>query len=183
MKYLELFFTFFKIGAFCFGGGYAMISFFEKEIGLHGWTTLSDYSKLIAIAQAIPGAFAVDSSAFIGYKAAGILGAVVATAALSLPSFTALIFITKFYMQFKSNKYIQMSLIGVRPAVIGLLISAAYIIGIKPMLQEYKIFMSAPVLKAILLIAAGVLFQKLVKIKLNPMIFIAAFAVIGILLF
>ena len=82
MNYLQLMATFFTIGAFSFGGGYAMIPFFEKAIVLHHWTAASDYTKVIAIAQVFPGPFAVDSSAYIGYKVSGIFGAVIATVSL-----------------------------------------------------------------------------------------------------
>ena len=180
---IELFLTFMKIGAFSFGGGYAMIPFFEKEIAAHQWTQATDYSKMVAIAQVFPGPFAIDSSAYIGFKVSGIMGAVIASAALSLPSFVALVFITKFYVQFKNNKYIQILLSGVRPVVIGLLVSAAYIIGFKPVLVSWSGDISSimVVLKAIGLIIGGFLILKYTKI--NPMIFIILFGVIGIMSF
>ena len=103
---LQLFLSFMKIGAFSFGGGYAMIPFFEKEIAANQWTQASDYTKMIAIAQVFQGPFAIDSSAYIGFKVSGIWGAIIASLALSLPSFVALVFITRFYIQFKANTYI-----------------------------------------------------------------------------
>lgn len=183
MEYLRLLISFLKIGALSFGGGYAMIPFFEKEILLNHWTGASDYAKIIAVAQVFPGPFAVDSSAYIGYKVAGILGAVVATLALCLPSFIALVYITKFYVQFKSNQYIQLALNGVRPAVIGLLVSAAYIIGFNPMISSLANFVAnpQPLLKAVPFVLAGFFLLKYTKI--NPIIFIVLFAVIGIVLF
>lgn len=183
MEYFKLLISFLKIGAFSFGGGYAMIPFFEKEILLNHWTGASDYAKIIAVAQVFPGPFAVDSSAYIGYKVAGMLGAIVATLALCLPSFIALVYITKSYVQFKSNRYIQLALSGVRPAVIGLLVSAAYIIGIKPMISSWANFLSTPqpFLKALPLFLIGYLLLKYTKI--NPIIFIILFGVIGIALF
>jgi chromate transporter len=182
MKYLELLITFFKIGAFSFGGGYAMIPFFEKEIAVHHWSAASDYTKVIAIAQVFPGPFAVDSSAYIGFKVAGIIGAIIATIGLCLPSFLAFVFITRRYIEFKANRYIQMVLGGVRPVVIGLLISAVYIIGFKPVIGTGN----TPVhfwlgIKAVLLTVAGFLLLKYTKV--NPVIFIILFGVIGIVLF
>jgi chromate transporter len=180
MTYLQLLLSFLKIGAFSFGGGYAMIPFFEKEIIIHSWTAAGDYAKIIAIAQVFPGPFAVDSSAYIGYKVGGILGAVIASLALCLPSFIALVYITKFYVQFKSNQYIQLLLSGVRPVVIGLLISAAYIIGLQPLLKTWGTNPS-PLLKALPLIIIGFLLLK--HTKINPILFIILFGMIGIFLF
>lgn len=183
MKLIELFLVFLKIGAVSFGGGYAMIPFFETEMVSHNWVSLADYIKVIAIAQIVPGPFAVDSSSYIGFKVAGILGAALATTALCLPSFTISVIITKFYSQFKMNKYVNALLIGVRPTVLGLLISAAYIIGIKPIYQATHSFLSWTMLKAIIFIVIGyfVLTQK--KFKVGTFTFIAAAAVVGMILF
>lgn len=183
MELIELFLVFLKIGAVSFGGGYAMIPFFETEMVSHNWVSLADYVKVIAIAQVVPGPFAVDSSAYIGFKVAGILGALLASIALCIPSFTASVIITKFYAQFKTNKYINALLIGVRPAVLGLLISAAYIIGLKPLYQVSDTFISLTMLKALIVIGIGyyVLNQKIVKV--GTFTFIAASAVVGIILF
>ncbi|KUO77062.1 MAG: chromate transporter [Desulfosporosinus sp. BRH_c37] len=183
MKFVELFLVFLKIGTVSFGGGYAMIPFFETEMVSHNWVSLADYVKVIAIAQVVPGPFAVDSSSYIGFKVAGILGAVIATIALCLPSFTASVIITKFYAQFKTNRYVNALLMGVRPAVLGLLISAAYIIGIKPLYQISNTLISFTLLKAIIIIGIGyyVLNQK--RVIMGTFTFIAATAVVGIIFF
>jgi len=183
MDLIELFFVFLKIGAVSFGGGYAMIPFFETEMVSHNWVSLSDYVKVIAIAQVVPGPFAVDSSSYIGFKVAGIVGALVATIALCIPSFTASVIITKYYTQFKTNKYVNALLIGVRPAVLGLLISAAYIIGLKPIYQINNTLISWTMLKALIVIGIGyyVLNQK--KVKIGTFTFIVATAVVGIIIF
>ncbi|AET69926.1 chromate transport protein ChrA [Desulfosporosinus orientis DSM 765] len=183
MKLVELFLVFFKIGAVSFGGGYAMIPFFETEMVSHNWVSLADYIKVIAIAQVIPGPFAVDSSSYIGFQVAGILGAVLATIALCLPSFIASVVITKFYAQFKTNKYVNALLMGVRPAVLGLLISAAYIIGIKPLYLGGTHFLSLTMLKTVLVIGAGYYALSQKKVKIGTLTFLAASAVVGIILY
>lgn len=183
MKLVELFLVFLKIGAVSFGGGYAMIPFFETEMVSHNWVSLADYVKVIAIAQVVPGPFAVDSSSYIGFKAAGIIGALVATLALCIPSFMASVIITKFYTQFKSNKYVNALLMGVRPAVLGLLISAAYIIGIKPLYQVSNTFISLTMLKAALMIGIGYFALNQKKVEIGTFTFIAVTAVVGIILF
>lgn len=183
MKLIELFLVFLKIGAVSFGGGYAMIPFFETEMVSHNWVSLADYVKVIAIAQVVPGPFAVDSSSYIGFKVAGILGALIATVALCFPSFVASIIITKFYAQFKTNKYVNALLMGVRPAVLGLLISAAYIIGIKPLSLENNTLLSLTMLKAVMVIGVGYYILNQKKVKVGTFTFIVATAIVGILLF
>lgn len=179
LKFINLVITFIKIGAFSFGGGYAMIPLFEREIVSRGWSSLADYKKLIALAQMIPGPFAIDSSAYIGYNAGGIPGALLASIALVLPSFTASILITRFYVQFKSQNYIQMFLSGLRPVVLGLLASAAYIIGIQPIIGHWN--GALPVIKSVLLITGGFFLVRYTRI--NTVLFILIFAVAGIILF
>lgn len=183
MKFIELFLVFLKIGAISFGGGYAMIPFFETEMVSHNWVSLADYVKVIAIAQVIPGPFAVDSSSYIGYRVAGLAGSFIASLAICIPSFIASVIITKFYVQFKANKYISALLSGVRPAVLGLLVSAAYIIGIKPLYQASNTLLSLTMFKAVILIAIGyyVLYQK--NLKINTFAFIAGAALIGMIMF
>ncbi|MDR3541979.1 MAG: chromate transporter [Desulfosporosinus sp.] len=183
MNLIELFLVFLKIGAVSFGGGYAMIPFFETEMVSHNWVSLADYVKVIAIAQVVPGPFAVDSSSYIGFKVAGILGALIATIALCIPSFTASVIITKFYTQFKTNKYINALLMGVRPAVLGLLISAAYIIGLKPLYQVSNTFLSWMMLKAFIVIGIGYFVLNQRKVKVGTFTFIAAAAVVGMIFF
>lgn len=180
MKLFELFVTFVKIGALSFGGGYAMIPFFEKEIAIHNWASAGDYKKVIALAQMVPGPFAIDSSAYIGYRVGGLSGALLASIALSLPSFLSLVFVSRYYPAFKSNQYIQLALKSVRPAIIGLLISAVHIIGIAPVLNNLKMVDVLSVIKPLLLISVGVLVLKYIKIK--PVLFIFAFAIIGLML-
>lgn len=181
MKYLQLLISFFKIGALSFGGGYVMIPFFEKEIMINHWTAASDYTKVIAIAQIFPGPFAVDSSAYIGFKVGGIIGAIAATTGLCLPSFVASVYITRQYVQFKASRWIQMLLGGVRPVVIGLLAGATYIIGVQPVIGNWNnVLHSWLGAKAILLTAAGFLLLKYTKV--NPVFFIVLLGIAGAVL-
>ena len=181
MILVDLFLVFLKIGAISFGGGYAMIPFFENEMVSHNWVALADYVKVIAIAQIIPGPFAIDSSAYIGNKAGGIIGAIVASAALCIPSFTASVLISKFYAHFRQNIYVNLFLNGVRPAVIGLLVSAGYIIGLKPIIEGANTIISPDVVKS--LIFVGLCFYILNKFKMNTFFFFGGVALMGILVF
>ena len=181
MDFRELFISFFKIGALSFGGGYAMIPFFEKEIAVHHWQNAVDYTKMIAVAQVLPGPFAINSSAYIGYKVAGICGGILASIALSLPSFIALVLISRFFNQFKSNKHLQLGLSSARPAVIGLLASAAYIIGFQPFMNLQLSSAIYPLIKGVLLVAAGVIILKYTRI--NTFLYIVIFGILGVILF
>lgn len=180
MKLLQLVISFLKIGALSFGGGYAMVPFFEKEILIHNWASVDDYKKVIVIAQMLPGPFAVDSSAYIGYRVGGLAGAFIATIALALPSFVSLVLVSRYYPAFKSNQYIDIALKSVRPAVIGLLISAVYIIGLQPLIEEIAPPNIISVLKPASLIIGSFLVLKFTKI--NPLFLIIASALFGILL-
>ena len=124
-----LFFTFFKIGLFTIGGGYAMIPLIQRDVVNHGWMTLSELTDFIGIAESTPGPFAVNIATFVGMKQNHIIGAVCATLGVILPSFLIILFIAKWFMNFKTNKFVQASLSGLRPAVVGLIAAAVFSIG------------------------------------------------------
>ena len=100
---VQLFLTFFKIGAFTFGGGYAMIALMEREVvDKRHWITEEDVMDIITIAESTPGVIAVNSATFIGYKTAGFWGAFFATLGVVIPSFTVIFIISLFFLEFKS---------------------------------------------------------------------------------
>jgi chromate transporter len=99
MIYLQLFASFFKIGLFSFGGGYAMITLISDEIAKHHWLLQSEFVRIIGIAEMTPGPIAVNSATFIGYKTAGILGATLATAGVALPSLLIILFASSFFFK------------------------------------------------------------------------------------
>lgn len=120
--YKESFATFFKIGMFTFGGGYAMIDIIEKEVvDRHRWVSREDMLDLIAVAQSCPGVFAINISTFIGYKIRGTKGALCTSLATALPSFIIILLIAMFFHQFEDNKAIAAMFRGIRPAVVALI--------------------------------------------------------------
>lgn len=120
--YKESFATFFKIGMFTFGGGYAMIDIIEKEVvDRHRWVSREDMLDLIAVAQSCPGVFAINISTFIGYKIRGTKGALCTSLATALPSFIIILLIAMFFHQFEDNKVIAAMFRGIRPAVVALI--------------------------------------------------------------
>ncbi|MFZ5988267.1 MAG: chromate transporter [Bacillota bacterium] len=124
MIYFILFWTFFRIGLFSFGGGYAMIPLMGKEMEAYGWIGAKEFADIIAVSQMTPGPIAVNAATYVGVKTAGILGSASATLGVTLPSFIILIIISHFFIQFKENKIIESILKGIRPVTIGMVCSA-----------------------------------------------------------
>lgn len=122
---LTLFLTFLKIGAFTFGGGYAMIPFIEKEIvEKHKWLTSEDILDIIAISESTPGPIAINSATFVGYKIGGFFGAFACTFGVVLPSFLIISLISVVLAKFSGNTYVQYAFRGIRAGVLALVIKA-----------------------------------------------------------
>ncbi len=129
MILLELFWTFFKIGLFTFGGGYAMLPLIESEVIGHGWAATEDIVDFIAISESTPGPFAVNISTFIGRTVAGIPGSFCATFGVVLPSFLVILIVSRFFAKFKESNGVKGAMTGLRPAVVGLIASALLSVG------------------------------------------------------
>ena len=124
-RLLTLFITFFKIGAFTFGGGYAMIPLIQREtVEKHKWITEDDILDIIAIAESTPGPIAINSATFVGYKTAGFFGAAMATLGVVLPSFCIILAISYVLREFREIKAVQYAFEGIRAGVLALLIKA-----------------------------------------------------------
>lgn len=124
---LSLFCTFFKIGAFTFGGGYAMIPLIQKEaVENHGWVTDEDILEIIAIAESTPGPIAINSATFVGYRTAGVLGSICATLGVVLPSFVVILLISNILDRFQEVKAVQYAFNGIRAGVLALLFKALW---------------------------------------------------------
>lgn len=124
--YWQLFASFFKIGAFTFGGGWAMISIIEREIvDRHGWIAREDFLDLLAVAQSLPGILAVNIATAVGDKLRGMRGSVLASLGTILPSFLIILAIAIFLTPevIKSNRIISAIFMGIRPAVVALIIA------------------------------------------------------------
>lgn len=126
-RILTLFLTFFKIGAFTFGGGYAMIPLIQREIvEKHGWITDEDILDIFAIAESTPGPIAVNSATFVGWRVAGFLGATCATFGVVVPSFIIILLISFLLTTFADIAVVQYALFGIRAGVLALLIKALW---------------------------------------------------------
>lgn len=130
MNTLKLFLSFLKIGAFSFGGGYAMLPLIRKEIiEVHGWLTVKEFIDILAVVEMTPGPVAVNSATFLGYKVSGIWGSIAATAGVILPSIVIILIIAHFLSKFRESPYVDYAFRGIRPVVLGLVTSAAFTVA------------------------------------------------------
>ncbi|MBQ8746287.1 MAG: chromate transporter [Clostridia bacterium] len=124
-KILSLFLAFLKIGAFTFGGGYAMIALLEAEfVTKRGWLDKDEFLNIVAIAESTPGPIAINAATYIGYKNAGVLGSVAATVGVVLPSFVIIYVISLFFDAFLSLAYVAYAFRGIQVCVVWLILSA-----------------------------------------------------------
>ncbi len=122
--FLKLFLTFFKIGAFTFGGGFAMLPLIKEEILNNQWLSLGEIIDFIAVSESTPGPFAINISTFIGNEMGGIFGAFCTTLGVVMPSFIIILIVAKCYEKFKNSFVVQGCMTGLKPAVIGFIAAA-----------------------------------------------------------
>lgn len=139
---LTLFITFFKIGLFTFGGGYAMIPLIQDQVvNKHKWLRAQEMNDMILIAESSPGPIAINSSTYVGYRVAGFLGAFFATLGVVLPSFCIILIISYFFRDLLSFPLIAAAFKGIKIAVAILIIDAAWRIGKAIKFDAYSIIM------------------------------------------
>ncbi len=187
MTLLMMFWEFFKTGLFAVGGGLATLPFLYRMAEKTGWFTAEDVGTMIAVSESTPGAIGVNMATYVGYMVDGILGAVIATLGLILPSIIIIVLISKILEQFKNSKTVKDAFYGFRPAATGLIAAAGIGVAKVALLNEDKIgdisqvaewFRFGPIL-----VAVGVFLvmkQKRFK-KIHPVAFIAISALIGVI--
>ncbi|SHK94676.1 chromate transporter [Fibrobacter sp. UWEL] len=168
--YLDMFLTFFKIGLFTIGGGYAMIPLIEAEIiEKKKWVGKEEFLDLMAVAQSCPGVFAINISIFIGYRLRKVRGAVLCCMGTALPSFIIILLIALFFHQFKDNEIVAAAFRGIRPAVVALIAVPTFNLAKKAKLNRYTFWV--PIVSALLIWLLGV----------SPVLIIIAAGVVGYL--
>lgn len=185
MIFLQLFLTFFKIGLFTFGGGYAMIPLIFEEITANysHLLTEEDLINFIAVSESTPGPFAVNIATYIGTIAAGgsiwggILGGICATLGVVMPSFIIILIVSKFYEKFKTNKIVNGAMTGLKPAVVGLIAYAGINIGKTVFFPNAFTFDATFYISLAIFVPMTVLALK----KVHPILLICVSAVVGIL--
>lgn len=169
MIYLHLFFEFFKIGLFSFGGGYATLPFLYHIADVYHWYTPQQLSDMIAVSSITPGPVGVNVATFSGFVSAGILGSLIATTSVILPSYVLVVIISKLLEKFKSNKNVQAAIYGLKPAGCGLLGAVGFNI-FKDNISLWGIFL------LVILILLGI------KKKRDPLFYLAVSAFAGLIL-
>ena len=151
----DAFATFFKIGLFTIGGGYAMIPLIEKEVvEKKCWIDRDEFLDLMAVAQSAPGVFAVNLSIFIGYKRAGVKGSIACAIGNVMPSVLIILLIALFFEQFKEHDIIENVFKGIRPAVVALILVPTFKMARTAKVNRYNIWI--PIVTALLIWALGV---------------------------
>lgn len=169
---IDIFLTFLRIGAFTFGGGYAMIPFIQTEIiDIHKWLTAEEFIDILAIAEMTPGPIAVNSSTFVGYKIAGFWGSLAGTVGVILVCVILSTIAGKFFFKFKDNRFLKALFKGIRPAVIVLIGSAVFSVGKVALLDIKSVAICISI------------FVLLFRFKLNPIFAVILSGIMGIVLF
>lgn len=141
----ELFFVFFKVGLFSFGGGYTILSVIQNELTSRNWLSIAEYSQVVTISQMTPGPIAVNAATYVGAKLfphsfwQAAFGSAVATIAVSIPSFLIVLLVARFLKQFNESKSVQYIMNGIRPSVIGFMIVAVILFGRLAFLKVYEV--------------------------------------------
>lgn len=181
MIYLMLFLTFFKIGAFTFGGGYAMLPLIQEEVLANQWMDMDSLINFVAVSESTPGPFAINISTYVGVETAGIPGAILATLGVTLPSFLVILIVARCYIKFKNSKIVNGCMLGLRPAVIGLIGAAVISVGKTVVENAYQ---QVPVLGIAPIVVTAVIFLIVLELqykKLHPIFIIGLSALFGIL--
>lgn len=201
MIFLQLFWTYFKIGLFTIGGGYAMLPMIQSEVvDNFGWITKGQMLDFIGIAESTPGPFAINLATFVGYSVGsgqggflmGLLGGAVATAGVVLPSLVIIMIVSALFNKFINSKYVQGFFFGVRPVVVGLVLASAVTVFFSVIMpgvsfdvteianSEWSVNIVSLLLTALI---TAVSFIKIKGKALHPIIFILIGAAIGVVLF
>jgi chromate transporter len=165
-----LFYTFFKIGLFTIGGGYAMIPLMEKEIVAHGWLAQAAFLDIVAIAEMTPGPISINAATFVGYKLFGVLGAALATFGVVAPSLIIMVIFSHLLVKLKSSKYAV--------ALQGIAITVAALIAA----SVFRLVQPAITSVADLAIALAAL-ALVVKTKISPILIILGAGLVGVVLY
>ena len=195
MLILQLCWTFFVIGAFTIGGGYAMLSLIQNEVVVvHGWISESTFTDIVAISQMTPGPIGINTATYVGYDVLynvtgshllGICGSLSATLSLILPSLVIMLLIVKFYTKFRNSTLYAGTMDFLKPCVVGLIGAAAVVLMVKttwaPGPSFHIVQENFPDWKSWVLLAAA--FAASLWAKVNPIIIILASAVLGLLLY
>lgn len=194
MIFLELFWTFFKIGAFTFGGGYAMLPLIQEQVVAHNWLSEESIVNFIAVSESTPGPFAINIATYVGSQVGGaeyggnlwftILGSFCATLGVVLPSFIVILLVAKFYQQFKNSHTVKGLMTGLKPAAIGLIASAVVSMAATVFVPngfKFTMFKSPELYISAVIFALCAFLVFFNRKKIQPILIICTAAVLGII--
>ena len=184
MIYLQLFWSFFQIGLFSIGGGYAAMPLIEQQVvDIHSWLTMGQFADIMAIAEMTPGPIAINSATFVGIQVAGFGGAVIATLGCVAPSCVIVMCLAYLYYHFRKLSIVQGTLTGLRPAVIAMIASAGLSIVFMAFFGQRTLpaDFSGIDMPAVLIFVSG--FFCLRRWKLNPIAVMAGSGLAGLILY
>lgn len=160
--------AFLKIGAFSFGGGYAVLAFIQREVvDGHGWIDPADFVNIVAIAEMTPGPIAVNSSTFVGFNLFGIPGGILCSACTLLIPFILALVVSIYFTKFKDNKHLKNALSGIRPVVIGLIAASCLSVAKISITTVWS------------LLFFGIALLMVWKFKVNPIVTLVTCGVLG----
>lgn len=190
MIFVQLFYTFFKIGLFGFGGGYAMLSMIQGEVVTrHGWISAQEFTDIVAISQMTPGPIGINSATFVGYStlidagytpAMAVLGSATATFAVILPSFILMLIISRYFLKFQKHPAVTAVFSGLRPAVVGLLAAAALLLMNSENFSSPTDDMRSFIISCLIFL---VVFVATHRFRISPILMIVLSGVAGLLLY
>ena len=182
MIFLQLFYTFFKIGLFGFGGGYAMLSMIQGEVVTrYGWLSPQEFTDIVAISQMTPGPIGINSATYVGFTVNGSVWlSITSTLAVVRPSFLLMLTISKFFLKYQKHPSVEAVFSGLRPAVVGLLASAALVLMNSENFSSPKEDTYSFVISCLIFLVA---FVGTKKYKLNPIGMIVACGIAGLILY
>lgn len=188
MIYLQLFWSFFKIGLFSFGGGYGMLPLMEQEVLSHSWLGSVEFWNFVAVAESTPGPIAINMATFIGSSQGGILGSLCATLGVITPSIIIILLIVAVFKSFLQNRVVLSALDGIKPVIVGLIFTKGLGVFVKnflPNITEMSVkgFSLASLLLSIGLMLVYFGYKKIRRKNLSPIIFIILSALCGMIIF
>ena len=189
MILLQLFFTFLKVGAFAFGGGYAMLSLIGDSVLAYGWMTEGELLDFVGVETVVPGPIAVNMATYIGYEQAGLVGAILATVGVVLPSFLIILIVAALVRNLMQFPAVKAFFAGMRPALCGLILSVTVTMALTVLLGIETIKVASPSLDwrsfVILAVVLAVLWlwKRFKKKEFSPIMLVCISGVLGVLLF
>ena len=185
MIYLKLFWEFLKVGLFAFGGAYGAIPIIQQGGLAQGWMDEAMFANIVAISESTPGPIMVNAATYIGKMQGGVLGSIIATIGVVLPSFVIILLVTAIFTKFLKKKPVQATLRGIKPCLMGVILGTGVYMALSAVLgsvQNMSFDWVALVILAVLILAV-VLYQKIRKKELSPILIIVISAILGAVLF